>query len=206
MDFPPSLTAELGQERGLIADLDGFNVLFKQHQERSRQANQKRFAGGLADHSERTTQLHTATHLLQQALRDVLGSHVHQVGSNITQERLRFDFSHPKKLTSEEIQRVEEIVNQQIMRDLQTTMEVLPLQQALEQGALAFFGDRYSDVVKVYKIGDYSMEVCGGPHVQHTGNMGRFRIIKAETIGQGVQRIRADLVASENVPENESLE
>ncbi|HEY6284816.1 MAG TPA: alanine--tRNA ligase, partial [Ktedonobacteraceae bacterium] len=121
--FPPSLTAELAQEQGLSADLDGFNLLFKQHQERSRQANQKKFVGGLADHSERTTQLHTATHLLQQALRDVLGIHVHEVGSNITQERLRFDFSHPKKLTGEEIQRVEEIVNQQIMRDLRTTME-----------------------------------------------------------------------------------
>ncbi len=191
--FPPSLTAELAQERGLSADLDSFNVLFKQHQERSRQANQKKFAGGLADHSERTTQLHTATHLLQQALRDVLGPHVQQVGSNITQERLRFDFSHPKQWTSEEVQRGEEIVTEQIMRDLQTIMEVMPLQQALDQGALAFFGDRYSDVVKVYKIGDYSMEVCGGPHVQHTGGMGRFRIIKAETIGQGVQRIRADL-------------
>ena len=181
-------------------------MLFKQHQDRSRQANQKRFAGGLADHSERTTQLHTATHLLQQALHDVLGSHVHQVGSNITQDRLRFDFIHPKKLTSEEIKHIEEIVNQQITRDLKITMEVLPLQQALDQGALAFFGDRYSDVVKVYKMGDYSMEVCGGPHVQHTGNMGRFRIIKAETIGQGVQRLRADLVATANVPENESLE
>ncbi len=192
--FPPTLTAELAQERGLSTDLDGFNVLFKQHQERSRQANQKKFAGGLADHSERTTQLHTATHLLNQALRDVLGTHVRQLGSNITQERLRFDFSHPKKLTSEEIQRVEEIVNQQIQRDLQTTVEVMPLQQALDQGALAFFGDRYGDLVKVYKIGDYSMEVCGGPHVQHTGDMGRFHIIKAETIGQGVQRIRADLL------------
>jgi alanyl-tRNA synthetase len=191
--FPPSLTAELAQEHGLSIDQDGFNALFKQHQERSRQANQKKFAGGLADHSERTTQLHTATHLLHQALRDVLGTHVRQVGSNITQERLRFDFTHPKKLTGEEIRRVEEIVNRQIMRDLQTTMEVMPLQQALDQGALAFFGERYGDVVKVYKIGDYSMEVCGGPHVQHTDNMGRFRIIKAETIGQGVQRIRADL-------------
>ena len=193
--FPPTLTAELAQERGLSADLDGFNLLFKQHQERSRQANSKKFAGGLADHSERTTQLHTATHLLHQALRDVLGTHVRQMGSNITQERLRFDFSHPKKLTGEEIQRVEEIVNQQISRDLKTTVEVMPLQQALDQGALAFFGERYGDLVKVYKIGDYSMEVCGGPHVPHTGDMGRFRIIKAETIGQGVQRIRADLVA-----------
>lgn len=204
--FPPSLTAELAQERGLRADLDGFNLLFKQHQERSRQANQKKFAGGLADHSERTTQLHTATHLLHQALRDVLGTQVHQVGSNITRERLRFDFSHPTKLTSDEIQRIEEIVNQQIMRDLQTTMEVLPLQQALDQGALAFFGDRYGDLVKVYRIGDYSMEVCGGPHVQHTGSMGRFHIIKAETIGQGVQRIRADLFEAKNAEDSESVE
>jgi alanyl-tRNA synthetase len=199
--FPPSLTAELAQEHGLTIDQNGFDMLFKQHQERSRQANQKKFAGGLADHSERTTQLHTATHLLQQALRDVLGTHVHQLGSNITPERLRFDFSHPKKLTGEEIQRVEAIVNQQIKRDLQTTMELMPLQQALDQRALAFLGDRYGDLVKVYKIGDYSMEVCGGPHVQHTGNMGRFRIIKAETIGQGVQRIRAELIGEE-VPQN----
>ncbi len=192
--FPPTLTAELARERGLSIDLDSFNTFFKQHQERSRQANQEKFAGGLADHSERTTRLHTATHLLHQALRDVLGTHVRQMGSNITPERLRFDFSHPKKLTPEEIQRVEEIVNQQIQRDLQTTMEVMPLQQALDQGALAFFGERYGDLVKVYKIGDYSMEVCGGPHVQHTGGMGHFHIIKAESTGQGVQRIRADLV------------
>ncbi len=150
--FPPSLTAELAQERGLSADLDGFNLLFKQHQERSRQANQKKC----------------------------------------------FDFSHPKKLISEEIRRVEEIVNEQILRDLQTKVEVMPLQQALDQGALAFFGERYGDLAKVYKIVDYSMEVCGGPHVQHTGGMGRFRIIKAETIGQGVQRIRADLIEAES--------
>src|SRR5207244_4979421 len=120
------------------ADIEGFNTLFKRHQERSRQANQKKFAGGLADHSERTTQLHTATHLLHQALRDVLGMHVRQMGSNITPSRLRFDFSHPKKLTAEEILRVEEIVNQQIRRDLQTTVEVMPLQQALDQWALAY--------------------------------------------------------------------
>jgi alanyl-tRNA synthetase len=194
--FPPTLTAELARERGLSADLEGFDTLFKQHQERSRQANQQKFAGGLADHSERTTQLHTATHLLHQALRDVLGTHVRQMGSNITQERLRFDFSHPKKLSSDEIRRVEEIVNRQIQRDLKTTVEVMPLQEALDQGALAFFGERYGDLVKVYKIGDYSMEVCGGPHVQHTGGMGRFHIIKAESIGQGVQRIRADLSQS----------
>jgi alanyl-tRNA synthetase len=192
--FPPTLTAELGRERGLTADLDGFNVLFKQHQERSRAANEGKFAGGLADHSERTTQFHTATHLLQQALRDVLGTHVHQMGSNITQERLRFDFSHPKRLTPDEIRQVEEIVNRQIERDLHTQMEVMPLQQALDSGALAFFGERYADLVKVYTIGDYSKEVCGGPHVQHTAGMGHFKIIKAESIGQGVQRIRADLI------------
>jgi alanyl-tRNA synthetase len=195
--FPPTLTEELAQEHGLSADMEGFNQHFKQHQERSRQANQEKFAGGLVDHSERTTQLHTATHLLQQALRDVLGEHVHQMGSNITPQRLRFDFSHAKRLTPDEVARVEEIVNRQIQRDLQTVMEVMPLQQALGQGALAFFGDRYSEMVKVYKIGDYSMEVCGGPHVPHTGDMGKFRIIKAESIGQGVQRIRADLIAAE---------
>ncbi|HEU5375682.1 MAG TPA: alanine--tRNA ligase [Ktedonobacteraceae bacterium] len=192
--FPPSLTAELAQEQGLSADLDGFDVLFKQHQGRSRQANQGKFTGGLADHSERTTHLHTATHLLHQALRDVLGTHVHQMGSNITPQRLRFDFSHPQRLTSEEIQHIEEIVNQQIQLDLQVIVEVMPLQQARDQGALAFFGECYGDPVKVYKVGDYSMEVCGGPHVQHTGSMGRFRITKAETIGQSVQRVRADLV------------
>ena len=192
--FPPTLTAELASERALQADLAGFDALFKQHQERSRQGAQKKFAGGLADHSEYTTRLHTATHLLQQALRDTLGTHVHQMGSNITPERLRFDFSHPQKLTTEEIRRVEAIVNQQIQRDLQTSMAVMPLQQALAQGALAFFGERYGDPVKVYKIGDYSMEVCGGPHVQHTSTMGRFHITKAETIGQGTQRIRAELI------------
>jgi alanyl-tRNA synthetase len=192
--FPPSLTAELARERGLAVDQEGFDLLFKQHQERSRAANEGRFAGGLADHSERTTQLHTATHLLQQALRDVLGTHVRQMGSNITAERLRFDFAHPKKLTPEEVARVEEIVNRQIGRDLHTDMQMMPLQQALDQGALAFFGERYADTVKVYKIGDYSMEVCGGPHVAHTGGMGRFKIIKVESIGQGTQRVRADLL------------
>ncbi len=193
--FPPSLTEELARERGLQVDMQSFNALFKQHQERSRQGAQKKFAGGLADHSEATTRLHTATHLLHQALRDVLGTHVRQMGSNITPERLRFDFSHPQKLTPEQVRQVEEIVNRQIQRDLQTRMEVMTLQQALAQGALAFFGERYGDRVKVYSIGDYSKEVCGGPHVQHTAGMGRFHITKVETIGQGVQRIRAELLS-----------
>ena len=195
--FPPTLTAELAREHGLTADMAGYEAAFQHHKDQSRSANQEKFRGGLADHSERTTQLHTATHLLQQALRDVLGPHVHQMGSNITAERLRFDFSHPQKLTPDEIRAVEERVNQQIARDLAVTVATMPFQAARDQGALAFFGERYPEVVKVYRIGDYSLEVCGGPHVAHTDGMGHFRIRKAESIGQGVQRIRADLVASD---------
>lgn len=194
--FPPSLTAEVAREHGLDVDMDGYNTRYREHQERSRQGGRGRFAGGLADQGEQTTRLHTATHLLQQALRDVLGAHVHQMGSNITPERLRFDFSHPHKLTADEIARVEARVNAQIARDLETRMEIVPLQAALDAGALAFFGERYADVVKVYRIGDYSMEVCGGPHVARTGGLGHFHILRAQTIGQGVQRIRAELVES----------
>lgn len=195
--FPPSLTVELAREQELGVDMAEFEARYRQHQEQSRRASGQRFKGGLAYHSERTTQLHTATHLLQQALRDVLGEHVHQMGSNITPERLRFDFAHLHKLTPDEVRRVEELVNAQIARDLATQMEMMPLQQALDAGALAFFGERYGEVVKVYRIGGYSMEVCGGPHVAHTGGMGRFRILKAESIGHGTQRIRADLVPKE---------
>jgi alanyl-tRNA synthetase len=194
--FPPNMTDELAREHGLSADLAGFQQLFKQHQERSRQANQEKFAGGLADQGELSTGLHTATHLLQQALRDVLGEHVHQMGSNITPQRLRFDFSHPQKLSGEEIKQVEEIVNWQIGRDLQVQTQIMPLDEALAQGALAFFKERYPDTVKVYRIGDYSMEVCGGPHLPHTGKMGHFQILKAESIGHGTQRIRAILTDS----------
>jgi alanyl-tRNA synthetase len=192
--FPPELSAELAAEQGLAADLPGFRERFRAHQELSRQANQHKFAGGLADHSERVTRLHTATHLLQQALRDVLGDHVHQMGSNITAERLRFDFSHETRLTPDEIARVEARVNEQIARDLRVSVATMPLGEALASGALAFFGERYGDMVKVYSIGDYSREVCGGPHVAHTGGMGRFHILKVESIGHGTQRIRAKLV------------
>lgn len=192
--FPPELTTELASEHGFQADLAGFQQLFVLHQERSRQANQTRFKGGLVDQGEVTTALHTATHLLQQALRDVLGEHVHQMGSNITPERLRFDFSQPQRLTPEQLQRVEEIVNHQIARSLQVTKEILPLQEALKRGALAFFGERYPTEVSVYGIGDYSLEVCGGPHVLSTSSMGRFQITKTESIGQGTQRIRAIIV------------
>jgi alanyl-tRNA synthetase len=150
-----------------------------------------KFKGGLADHSDQTTRLHTATHLLHQALRQVLGPGVRQMGSNITAERLRFDFSYPEKLTPEQLQQVEKIVNEQIARDLPVSIDVMTLDQATGSGALAFFGEKYGEQVKVYTMGDFSKEVCGGPHVNHTGELGKFKITKQEAVGQGVRRVRA---------------
>jgi alanyl-tRNA synthetase len=189
--FPLPLTVELAGEQGLFVDEAGFEACYRQHQELSRQSNAGKFKGGLADQAEQTTRLHTATHLLHQALRQVLGPEVHQMGSNITSERLRFDFSYPARLTSEQLAEVERIVNQQIQNDLPVRVDVMPLQQALESGALAFFGEKYGDQVKVYTIGGFSKEVCGGPHVQRTGELGKFSILKEESVGQGVRRIRA---------------
>jgi len=193
--FPISLTRELATEHGIAVDEAAFEALFREHQEKSRGSLERKFAGGLADHSEMTTKLHTATHLLHQALRDVLGKHVRQMGSNITAERLRFDFSHPEKMAEEQVRRVEEIVNERIRENLPVRMETKPLSQALQEGALAFFGERYGDVVKVYSIGDYSKEVCGGPHVSSTGELGSFKILKEEAVGQGIRRIRAVVAA-----------
>ncbi len=190
--FPLPLTAELAREEGLGVDEAGFEALYEEHKEISRRGMAK-FKGGLADHAEQTTRLHTATHLLHQALRQVLGPSVHQMGSNITAERLRFDFSYPDKLTPEQIQQVEAIVNEQIAQDLPVSVEVMPLDQAVGSGALAFFGEKYGDQVKVYTIGSFSKEVCGGPHVTHTAELGRFRIAKQEPVGQGVRRVRAVL-------------
>lgn len=140
-----------------------------------------------------TTKLHTATHLLHQALRTVLGPHVAQKGSNITVERLRFDFSHPQPMTEEEIRKVEAIVNEQVKRDLPVSMEVMTLEQAKAKGAIALFGEKYQEKVKVYSIGDFSREVCGGPHVEHTGVLGTFVIQKEQSSSAGVRRIRAVL-------------
>jgi alanyl-tRNA synthetase len=140
-----------------------------------------------------TTRLHTATHLLHKALRTVLGDHVQQKGSNITAERLRFDFTHPDKMTPEQIQAVEAMVNEQIQKDLPISMEVMPLTKAKEIGAMAFFGDKYEEMVKVYSIGDWSIEVCGGPHVEHTKELGTFKIKKEQSSSAGVRRIRAIL-------------
>jgi alanyl-tRNA synthetase len=170
-----------------------FDEAFKKHQELSRAGGEQVFKGGLADHSETTTKYHTATHLLQKALRMVLGDHVAQKGSNITAERMRFDFSHNAPMTAEEIARVQDIVNQQIRRDLPVTMEVMILDEAKASGAMALFGEKYESQVKVYSIGDFSTEVCGGPHVEHTGTMGKFTIQKEQSSSAGVRRIRAIL-------------
>jgi len=191
--FPLEITEELAAEHGLTVDRDGFDKAFAKHQELSKQGADRVFKGGLADQSEMTTRLHTATHLLHKALRMVLGEHVQQKGSNITSDRLRFDFSHPEKLSPDQIREVEQIVNEHIRRDLPVSFEAMPLEQAKDQGALAFFGERYGEQVKVYSIGDFSKEVCGGPHVEHTAELGRFRITKEQSSSAGVRRVRAVL-------------
>ena len=191
--FPYELTEELAEESGMKVDREGFEAAFKKHQELSRAGSEQVFKGGLADHSEQTTAYHTATHLLHKALRMVLGTHVEQKGSNITAERLRFDFTHPQAMTAEEKAEVEKIVNEQIAADLPVTMTTMPLEEAKKLGAMALFGEKYENIVKVYKIGDFSMEVCGGPHVSHTGGMGHFKIKKEQSSSAGVRRIRAVL-------------
>lgn len=191
--FPIEITEELASEHGMTVDRPGFDEAFAKHQELSKAGADKTFKGGLADHSEMTTRLHTATHLLHKALQMVLGTDAKQKGSNITPERLRFDFSHTAKMTDDEIRRVEEIVNQQIERSLPVSMSVMPLTEAKAQGAMALFGDKYEDSVKVYRIGDFSLEVCGGPHVENTKELGRFKIQKEEASSAGVRRIRAVL-------------
>ena len=191
--FPYELTAELAAESGLSVDKEGFDEAFKKHQELSRAGSEQIFKGGLADHSEQTTAYHTATHLLHQALCTVLGNHVEQRGSNLTAERLRFDFTPPAPLTEDEKKRVEQLVNEQIQADLPVTVTTMPLEEAKKAGAKALFGEKYEDVVKVYRIGDFSMEVCGGPHVERTGTMGHFKIVKEQSSSAGIRRIRAVL-------------
>ncbi len=191
--FPPEMTAELAEEKGLKIDMKEFEELFKKHQEISRAGSEAKFKGGLADHSEKTTAYHTATHLLHKALQIVLGEHATQKGSNLTAERLRFDFMNPQKLTPEELKRVEDIVNEQIQRDLPVTCEEMSLEDAQKSGATGLFVNKYGDKVKVYTIGDFSKEICGGPHVDRTGKLGHFKIIKEEAVSAGVRRIKAIL-------------
>ena len=191
--FPPELTEEIAKENNLEVDMKEFKRLFKQHQEKSRKGAEVKFKGGLKSDSLMETKYHTATHLLNRALKDVLGDHVHQKGSNITEERLRFDFSHFEKVSKEDLKRVEDIVNQKIQKGLPVTYEIMKKEDAIKSGAEAMFIDRYGAEVKVYLIGDYSKEVCGGPHVKNTNELGHFKIKKEESSSSGVRRIKAIL-------------
>ncbi|MDR0759644.1 MAG: alanine--tRNA ligase [Treponema sp.] len=196
--FPIELTEELAVEQGMTVNRKEFDEAFRKHQELSRTQGAGTFKGGLVDHGEIATKYHTATHLLHKALRMVLGDHVAQKGSNITAERMRFDFSHGAPMTAEEIVRVQDIVNDIIAQDLPVTMEVMSLEAAKAAGAMALFGEKYENQVKVYTIGKsprdfFSKEVCGGPHVEHTGTLGKFTIQKEQSSSAGVRRIRAAL-------------
>jgi len=189
--FPIEMTQELASEHNVIVDLEGYEKSFEKHQTLSRQGAAQKFKGGLADHSEMTTGLHTATHLLHQALRDVLGNHIEQRGSNITSERLRFDFSHSEKMTSDQIAQVENIVNQKIKLDLPVSFNEVTVEEAKKQGAIGLFEHKYGNKVKMYSIGDYSKEICGGPHIEHLGILKSFKIKKEQSSSSGVRRIKA---------------
>lgn len=189
--FPIEFTSELASEKGCRVDMDGFHKKFEEHQQKSRQGAEGKFAGGLADHNEQTAKLHTATHLLNGALRKVLGEEVSQRGSNITAERLRFDFSFHRKVTQEELDQVSSIVNEAIDKKIDVIAEEMTLQNAYESGAIGVFSDKYGAMVKVYTIPGYSKEICGGPHAQNTGDLVSFRIIKEEASSAGVRRIKA---------------
>lgn len=196
--FPWELTVELARELGQRIDKVEFAEEFKKHQDLSRAANQGVFKGGLQDQSDITTKYHTATHLLHAALRQVLGIHVQQKGSHITGDRLRFDFSHPDKLTGEQIKIVEDLINKKIKQDIPVTKVEMSKIQALAEGALAFFPERYPDVASVYQIGDFSKELCGGPHVNSTGKIQRIKITKEESAGAGIRRIYATAIPEKN--------
>lgn len=189
--FPLEVTQEIASERGLTVDTKAFDQAFEEHQAKSRMAGEKLFKGGLADTSEESTKLHTATHLLHEALRRVLGPHVEQKGSNITPERLRFDFSHPDKMTPEQIKAVEDMVNEQIRRGMEIKLEDMTLEEAKAKGAIGLFEDKYGARINVYFMGDFSKEVCGGPHVKNTKDLGAFKIQKEEASSRGVRRIKA---------------
>jgi alanyl-tRNA synthetase len=191
--FPVEFTADLASEEGLGVDMEGFREAFEKHRELSRKGAEQKFKGGLADHSDLVTRLHTATHLLHAALRKVLGDHVSQKGSNITDQRLRFDFSHPDPMTPEQIRQVEDLVNRAIAAGLDVTVSEMTPGEALAGGALGFFKDRYGDKVKVYTVEGFSREICGGPHVGNTSELLGFRILSEKSSSRGVRRIRAVL-------------
>ena len=191
--FPIELTEEIAHEHHLKVDTKGFQEKFEAHQELSRTASKGKFKGGLMGHSEIETKYHTATHLLNAALKVVIGPTVHQKGSNINESRMRFDFSCDHKLSDEEKKNVEDLVNKWIKEDLTVTMKVMKKEEAIQSGAEAMFIEKYADVVNVYQIGEVSKEICGGPHVEHTGVLGHFKITKEEASSAGVRRIKAIL-------------
>jgi len=205
--FPIELVQELARERGLTVDIKGFKDAFEKHREVSRAGMEKKFGGvgvdklKMEDEKLKVAKLHTATHLLQAALRETLGNHIKQMGSDIAPQRLRFDFSHPQKMIPEEIKKVEDLVNQKIKDNLEVKREEMPYKEAIKLGALAFFKDKYPEIVSVYSIGDFkepsgqvfSKEICAGPHVQRTSELGLFKILKEESLGAGIRRIRAIL-------------
>ena len=192
--FPVEITGEMAREKGLTVDVKGYEEAFAEHQAKSRAGSEQKFACGLADHKEETTNLHTATHLLHAALKKVCSPDIEQKGSNITEERLRFDFNFARKLTPEEVTEVERLVNEQISQNIPVVMQEMTLEEAKAQGFTGLFESKYGERVKTYSIGEFSKEICGGPHAAHTGLLGTFRIAKQENVSAGVKRIKAILI------------
>lgn len=196
--FPLEITTEILSQMGRTIDTEQFQKEFDKHRELSRTASAGMFKGGLADHSQTVTAYHTTTHLLHAALRQVLGTHVSQKGSNITSERLRFDFSHPDKISDDDLQKIEDLINQKISEHLPVTRSEMPKDQAISEGALAFFGQKYPDIVSVYTVGTsenyFSKELCGGPHVTNTQELAKIKIVKQESLGAGTRRLYLQFV------------
>ena len=191
--FPVEITAEMAKERGFSVDIDGYKAAFEEHQNKSKAGSEQKFACGLADNKEATTKLHTATHLLHAALKKVLSPEVNQKGSNITEERLRFDFNHDAPMTAEQIKAVEDMVNEVIAKNIPVEMKEISLEEAKAEGFTGLFESKYGERVKTYTIGDFSKEICGGPHAESTGVLGTFKIVKEQSCGSGLRRIKAVL-------------
>ena len=189
--FPIEMTEELAHENGFEVDVQGYEEAFKEHQKKSQAGAEQKFHGGLADNSEETAKLHTATHLLHSALMKVLGGEARQRGSNITAERLRFDFGFDRAMTADEIKAVEDLVNEQIKKNIPVVCEEMTVDEAKAQGAIGIFDNKYGEKVKVYTIGDFSKEICGGPHANNTGDLKSFKITKEQSSSAGVRRIKA---------------
>jgi len=192
--FPPEVTDELAKEDGLCIDMEGFRICFEEHQAKSREGSDGIFKGGLADHSEETTKYHTAAHLILESLQKILGEHISQKGSNITAERIRFDFSNPEKVTREILDQVENMVNEQIDKKLEVVCTEMLLDEARKFGAKGVFSSKYGETVKVYTIDGFSKEICGGPHVDNTSKLEHIKILKEEAVSSGVRRIKAVFV------------